>query len=96
MSKQMERSHLRVVRLKYNKGNGIELYSAPGIRPKAVVLSDLYIYDNDGYGAQIYNQGSITLTNVIANSNNAGNGMVLDNTLCGTASPLQREPTDNW
>jgi hypothetical protein len=52
-----------------------------------VILSDLYIYNNDGYGASIYNQGAITLTNVRSSSNNGGWGMWLDNTACGTATP---------
>ncbi len=77
----------KVGEVKYNHGNGIELYSVPGVRPKAVVLSDLYIYNNDGYGAEVFNQGPITLTNVSSSSNTAGNGLFLDNTLCGTTTP---------
>ncbi len=73
--------------VKYNASDGISIYAGPEAIVKTVILSDLYIYDNDGYGASIYNQGTITLTNVRSNSNNAGYGMWLDNTACGSATP---------
>ncbi len=65
------------------------VYAGPEAIAKTVTLSDLYLYDNDLNGANIYNLGTITLTNVRANSNNGGYGMLLDNRSCGTTTPCK-------
>lgn len=73
--------------LKSNAGDGMTVYNGVEAIAKAITLADLYIFDNDGWGANIYNKGAITLTNVRSNSNNGGWGMWLENTACGTATP---------
>ncbi len=73
--------------VKHNGSDGISLYNDMDSIPKAVILSDLYIYNNDGYGAYMVNKGSFTLTNVRSNSNNSGYGLWLDNKACTTATP---------
>jgi hypothetical protein len=73
--------------VKHNGSDGISLYNDMDSIPKAVILSELYIYNNNGYGAYIVNKGSFTLTNVRSNSNNSGYGLWLDNKACSTATP---------
>jgi len=73
--------------VKYNASDGIQLNDGVGYTAKTVILSDLAILDNDGYGMEVISAGPITLTNVSSNGNKAGSGMYLDNTACGTATP---------
>jgi hypothetical protein len=69
-----------------NNGDGISLYNELDGIVKTVILSDLYIYNNDGYGVDIINKGAITLTNVRSNASGSS-GAYLSNTACGTTTP---------
>jgi putative surface-exposed virulence protein len=69
-----------------NLGGGIALNPTALYSTTSVTLSDLYIQNNTGAGMLIFTKGAITLTNVRSNDNTT-QGMVLDNTACGTASP---------
>ncbi len=67
-----------------NTGNALQLNEGEIHLASAVILSNLYLQDNGGYGAEIYNSGAISLTNVHAVANLGGVGMILDNFACSS------------
>lgn len=75
--------------VKSNGNHGIKLNMATGYRSTTVALTDLYVYDNDGFGVVIYTQGAVTLTNMRSNNNHGGAGLYVNNTYCGTATPCK-------
>lgn len=67
----------------HNTANGVQVNSAGTLLCKALVMSDLNIYNNAGYGfiAQYVN-GAITATNINSSNSLAQGGVVLENTAC--------------